>query len=108
MLTEVDSPLLDPPTRAVLVMALLAFVLLLLGLIVMIRLGARWTRRQGKRWRIRTHIGGDYNERGEPLVGGLPRMKTETKTDETEGLPSGAASDETLIENRPSGATEIE
>lgn len=41
------SPLLDPPTRAVLAMALLAFVILGMGLIVGVLLGGRWFRRWG-------------------------------------------------------------
>lgn len=41
------SPLLDPPTRAVLAMSLLAFVLLGLGLMAGVLLGGRWARRYG-------------------------------------------------------------
>ena len=41
------SPLLDPPTRAVLLMSLLAFVLLGIGLMVGAMLGGRWVRRMG-------------------------------------------------------------
>ncbi len=41
------SPLLDPPTRAVLAMAFLAFVILGMGLIVGVMLGGRWFRRWG-------------------------------------------------------------
>lgn len=39
------SPMLDPPTRAVLLMALLAFVILGLGLMLGVILGGRWVRR---------------------------------------------------------------
>lgn len=42
-----DSPLLDPPTRAVLLMSLLAFLILGMGLIVGVLLGGRWVRRLG-------------------------------------------------------------
>lgn len=41
------SPMLDPPTRAVLLMALLAFVILGLGLIAGAMIGGRWVRRLG-------------------------------------------------------------
>lgn len=41
------SPLLDPPTRAVLLMSLLAFVILGIGLMVGAMLGGRWARRWG-------------------------------------------------------------
>ena len=40
-------PLLDPPTRAVLLMSLLAFILLGLGLMAGAMLGGRWVRRLG-------------------------------------------------------------
>lgn len=40
-------PALDPPTRAVLLMSLLAFVLLGLGLIAGAMIGGRWVRRIG-------------------------------------------------------------
>lgn len=42
---SVVSPMLDPPTRAVLLMALLAFVILGLGLMLGVMLGGRWVRR---------------------------------------------------------------
>lgn len=42
-----SSPLLDPPTRAVLLMSLLAFVVLGLGLVGGVMLGGRWVRRMG-------------------------------------------------------------
>ena len=112
MTTEIDRSLLDPPTRAALVMALLAFVLILLGLVVMIRLGARWARRQGKTWRVRTQVGGDYDEQGEPLVGGLPRLESGSKADETVRHSGGVAnyetSEETIIEHSPSDETHVE
>ena len=41
------APLLDPPTRAVLLMSLLAFILLGLGLMAGAMLGGRWVRRLG-------------------------------------------------------------
>lgn len=41
------TPLLDPPTRAVLLMSLLAFVLLGGGLMCGVVLGGRWVRRTG-------------------------------------------------------------
>ncbi|QDT68267.1 hypothetical protein MalM25_11880 [Planctomycetes bacterium MalM25] len=41
------SPMLDAPTRAVLLMALLAFVILGLGLIAGAMIGGRWVRRLG-------------------------------------------------------------
>lgn len=41
------TPLLDPPTRAVLLMSLLAFILLGLGLMAGAVLGGRWVRRLG-------------------------------------------------------------
>lgn len=41
------APMLDPPTRAVLLMALLAFLILGLGLIAGAMLGGRWVRRLG-------------------------------------------------------------
>ncbi|MEN0109976.1 MAG: hypothetical protein AAF805_04570 [Planctomycetota bacterium] len=44
---DAGAPLLDPPTRAVLAMALLAFVLLGLGLMAGAMLGGRWVRRLG-------------------------------------------------------------
>lgn len=42
-----SGPLLDPPTRAVLLMALLAFVVLGLGLIAGALIGGHWARRSG-------------------------------------------------------------
>ncbi len=42
-----SGPLLDPPTRAVLLMALLGFVVLGIGLIAGALLGGHWARRQG-------------------------------------------------------------
>lgn len=44
---EPTAPLLDPPTRAVLLMSLLAFVLLGGGLIAGAILGGRWARQAG-------------------------------------------------------------
>jgi hypothetical protein len=41
------APLLDPPTRAVLLMSLLAFILLGLGLMAGAMIGGRWVRRLG-------------------------------------------------------------
>jgi hypothetical protein len=41
------QPLLDPPTRAVLLMSLLAFVVLGLGLVGGVMLGGKWARRSG-------------------------------------------------------------
>ena len=41
------GPMLDPPTRAVLLMALLGFFVLGLGLIVGAILGGHWARRYG-------------------------------------------------------------
>ncbi|TWT95954.1 hypothetical protein Pla108_30310 [Botrimarina colliarenosi] len=46
-LQAAPTPMLDPPTRAVLLMALLAFVLLGLGLVAGAMLGGRWVRRIG-------------------------------------------------------------
>lgn len=43
------SPLLDPPTRAVLLMALLAFIILGMGLMFGVMLGGRWVRRLGSK-----------------------------------------------------------
>ena len=108
MPTDVDHPLLDPSTRAVLAMALLAFVLILVVMIVAIRVGSRWAQREGKTRRVRTRVGGDFDERGEPLVGGLPRLKTEFPSDETVRHYGDVASDETLIENHRSGETDVE
>lgn len=108
MPTEIDHPLLDPPTRAVLAMALLAFVLLFVGMIVAIRIGSRWAQRAGKVKRVHTRVGGDFDDQGKPLVGGLPRLKSDSQVDETVRHAGGVASDETIIENHHSGDTDIE
>ena len=48
LLSQVDAaPMLDPPIRAVLLMALLAFIILGLGLIAGAMIGGRWVRRLG-------------------------------------------------------------
>ena len=47
-LSQVEpAPMLDPPTRAVLLMALLAFVILGMGLIAGAMIAGRWVRRLG-------------------------------------------------------------
>lgn len=48
LLSQATAPMLDPPTRAVLLMALLAFLILGMGLIVGVLLGGRWARRAGR------------------------------------------------------------
>jgi hypothetical protein len=47
MAQAATAPLLDPPTRAVLLMSLLAFILLGLGLMAGAMIGGRWVRRLG-------------------------------------------------------------
>lgn len=47
LLAQAATPMLDPPTRAVLLMSLLAFVVLGMGLMLGVTIGGRWVRRLG-------------------------------------------------------------
>lgn len=76
LLAQVEpTPMLDPPTRAVLLMALLAFVILGMGLIAGAMIGGRWVRRLGgddltKPMRLRRGAeSGQAATRSAPVIG---------------------------------------
>jgi len=88
---------LDPPRRAAVLMALLAFVLLGLVLVVCVMIGARWVRHLARHRRGPTeHRSISENRR---LRAALDSVLPEAKTDETTIMDPSIA--ETKIDREP-------
>ena len=88
------TPLLDPPTRAVLVMALLAFVVLTVGLVAGVLLGGRWARRYGGdelKKPLKLHKRPTHGHSGKPALAPVDAALGET-------LAAGSETDDTQPE----------